>query len=110
SIEHGPIILHRLDAATKRKSPMADYILVRHKVRDFSEWERNYEAFQSKRTEAGLTQKHLLRSTGNPNEIVVLFEVADVARARTFAESSDLRRAMLQAGLVEKPDVYFLKD
>jgi uncharacterized protein YeaO (DUF488 family) len=87
---------------------MASFVLVRHKVRDFSEWKRGYDAHLPKRTEAGLTEKHLLRGANEPNEVVLLFEAKDQNRAKAFVESVDLRETMQKVGVVDKPDVYFL--
>ena len=87
---------------------MASYVLVRHKVKNFSEWKRGYDAHLPKRVEAGLTEKHLLRGTQEPNEVVVLFEAKDLGRARTFAESTDLKEVMQKAGVMDRPDIYFL--
>ena len=87
---------------------MASFLLIRHKVRDFSEWKRGYDAHLPKRTEAGLAEKHLLRSASDPNEVVLLFEAKDQNRAKAFAESADLRETMQKVGVVDKPDVYFL--
>ena len=39
---------------------MVHYMLVRHRVRDFSEWKKGYDAHLTKRVEAGLTERHLL--------------------------------------------------
>jgi hypothetical protein len=47
---------------------MASYMLIRHKVRDFSEWKRGYDAHLPKRIEAGLTEKHLLSLNFSPIE------------------------------------------
>jgi hypothetical protein len=87
---------------------MANFVLVRHKVRDFSEWKRGYDAHLPKRTEAGLTEKYLLRVAGDPNEVVALFEAKDRSRAKAFVDSADLRETMQKLGVVDKPDVYFL--
>jgi hypothetical protein len=87
---------------------MANFVLVRHKVRDFSEWKRGYDAHLPKRTEAGLTEKHLMRGTSDPNEVVLLLEAKDHNRAKAFVESADLRQTMEKVGVVDKPDVYFL--
>jgi hypothetical protein len=87
---------------------MASYMLVRHKVRDFSVWKRGYDAHLSKRTDAGLTEKHLLRGATDSNEVVLLFVARDLSRAKTFAESTDLRETMQKLGVLDKPDIYFL--
>lgn len=87
---------------------MANYMLVRHKVKDFTDWKREYDAHSPKRVEAGLADKYVLRGADDPNEIIVLFEAHDLEGARAFAASADLRDTMQKAGVVDKPDVYFL--
>jgi hypothetical protein len=89
---------------------MITYVLVRHKVQDFAEWKQAYETHLPKRAEAGLTEAYLFRCTDNPNEVIILFEAKDLARAKAFADSQDLREAMMKAGVVDKPDIYFLND
>jgi hypothetical protein len=87
---------------------MASYLVVRHKVRDFSEWKRGYDAHLPKRVEAGLREKDLLRGAYDPNEVILFFEAKDLARAKSFAESADLKEAMRKVGVVDRPDIYFL--
>ena len=87
---------------------MASFMLIRHKVRDFSEWKRGYDAHLPKRLEAGLTEKYLLRGAHDPHEVILLFEAPDLNRAQTFAESADLRERMQRVGVIDKPDIYFL--
>ena len=87
---------------------MSGFVLIRHKVRDFKTWKAGYDAHQPKRVEAGLTEKYLLHSADDPNEVVLLFEAQDVGRAKAFAASADLREKMQEIGVVDKPDVYFL--
>jgi hypothetical protein len=87
---------------------MASYMLVRHKVRDFDTWKTGYDAHAPKRADSGLAEKYLLRSADDPNEVVILLEAGSLERARAFAESPDLRQKMQEAGVVDKPDIYFL--
>lgn len=87
---------------------MHRFLLIRHKVKNFATWKEGYDAHAPKRAEAGLTEKYVLRSTHEPNEVVVLLEAQDIGRAEAFAESADLREAMQRVGVVDKPDVYFL--
>ena len=84
------------------------YLLVRHKVLDFSKWKPAYDAHLPARQGAGLKEEHLLRNTDDPNEIVLLFEAKDIQKAKEFASSADLRATMQKAGVVDKPDIYFL--
>ena len=84
------------------------HVLIRHKVADFSKWKPVYDAHLPARQKAGLTEKHLLRNIDNPNEVVALFEAEDLKRVQAFVGSSDLREAMQKAGVMDKPDIFFL--
>jgi hypothetical protein len=87
---------------------MPSFMLVRHKVKDFATWKPVYDAHAPKRKEAGLTERQLLRGTDDPGQVVVLFEAQDLARARAFANSDDLRDTMTRAGVQDRPDIYYL--
>lgn len=85
-----------------------NHLLIRHKVADFAAWKASYDGHAAARASAGLTELHLLRRVDDPNEVVMLFSVADLDKAKAFAASDDLRAAMRKAGVTDKPDVYFL--
>jgi hypothetical protein len=87
---------------------MAGYMLVRHKVRSFAEWKLSYDADLPNRIEAGLSARYLLRGAYDPNEIVILFDAPDLDRAKAFAGSENLKETMQRAGVVDRPDIYFL--
>jgi hypothetical protein len=84
------------------------YVLIRHKVADFSTWKPHYDAHLPARQKAGLTEKHLLHDTDDSNNLVLLFEADDIQKAKEFAASTDLRETMQKAGVIDKPDIYFL--
>ena len=84
-------------------------MLVRHKVSDFAKWKPVYGAHLLARHKAGLKEEHLFRNADHPNEVLLLFSVEDVDKAKAFTASDDLRQAMEKAGLSDKPEVYFLE-
>ncbi len=87
---------------------MPTYMLIRHKVRDFFEWKKVYDSHLMKRIEAGLIEKHIFRNVDDTNEVTILFQARDLARARGFTQSSDLGERMEKAGVVGRPDIFFL--
>lgn len=89
---------------------MTQFVLIRHKVRDFNAWKTAYDAHRSKRSDAGLDERHLLRSSEDGNEVVLLLEAKNLTRAQAFASSANLRETMQAAGVIDKPDVYFLNE
>jgi ribosome-binding protein aMBF1 (putative translation factor) len=70
--------------------------------------ETAYDAHLGARQKAGLKEEHLLRNIESPNEVVLLFEAEDIQKAKEVAGSSDLREAMQNVGVIDKPDIYFL--
>jgi hypothetical protein len=86
------------------------YLLIRHKVAAFAKWKPAYDAHGSARANAGLKEERLLREIDDPNEVVLLFSVQDLNKAKQFAASDDLRQRMQQAGVAGKPDIWFLND
>jgi hypothetical protein len=105
SLCHAVLLHHPL---LKGKYKTMPYLLVRHKVSDFSKWKPVYDAHLPVRQAAGLKEKHLLRNVDNPNETFILFEAEDIQKAKEFASSADLRETMQKAGVVDKPDIHFL--
>lgn len=87
---------------------MINYMLVRHKVKDFTSWKRIYDEHLPKRDDAGLTEKLLLRGMDNKDEVIILFEARDIGRARKFVDSTDMKDTMEKAGVIDKPDISFL--
>jgi len=85
------------------------HMLIRHKVADFGKWKPVYDAHLPSRQRAGLKEEHLFHNAEDPNEVLLLFSVEDVDKAKAFSASDDLRQAMEKAGVSDKPDVYFLK-
>ncbi|MCA1622560.1 MAG: cyclase [Acidobacteria bacterium] len=89
---------------------MANYMIARARVQDYSEWKTGYDAHEPSRAAAGLTEKHLLQDANDPNTVMLIFEAEDLKRAEEFSKSDDLREAMQKSGVLGKPDTYFLKD
>ena len=59
------------------------------------------------RVSAGITNGRVFRSADDPNEVVVLQDVADVAKARTWFGSDDLKAAMQKSGVIGSPSIRF---
>ncbi len=88
---------------------MANYVIIRHSVRDYSEWKIGYDAHEPSRAALGLTEKHVLQDADDPNMVTIILEAEDLKRAEEFSGSDDLREVMQKVGVVGKPDMYFLK-
>jgi hypothetical protein len=84
------------------------HMLVRHKVADLSSWKRVFDSHAAAQQAAGLRVEKVLRSLDDPNEVVLLFEVTDLEKARGFVSSPEVPQAQQESGVVDKPNIYFL--
>ena len=86
------------------------HLMVRHKVADFAKWKPVFDGHHPTREAAGLKDLHVWRNADDPNEIITVFDVSDMAKAKEFASSSDLRNTMQSAGVIGAPNVTFLSN
>ena len=84
------------------------HMLVRHKVVDFDNWISVYEDHRSARETAGLKDLYLWRNESDPSEVILLFEVSDIAMAKAFSGSPDAKEKMQAAGIQGLPDIVYL--
>ena len=82
-------------------------MIVRHSVHDYEAWRPVYDGHEAARTAAGLSNGRVFRSAEDPNDILILFDMADRRRAEEFGRSDDLREAMQRAGVVGQPEIRF---
>jgi hypothetical protein len=57
------------------------------------------------RTTAGIMKSRVLRSTDDPNDVILLQDVADVSKARTWYSSNEIRSVMEKSGVVGSPSI-----
>ncbi len=85
-------------------------LLVRHKIADYAKWKVAFDAHAPVQKSIGITGGRLFHSADDASEIVILFEIQDVERARKFTQSQELKETMERAGVVDMPDIYFLEE
>jgi hypothetical protein len=85
-------------------------IYVRHPVKEYAHWRRSFDAHEITRHRYGLRVLKVQRNIDHPLEIIIVLEAEDLALAREFAESNELRMAMIGAGVVGRPEVWFAED
>ena len=62
-------------------------LTVRLKVKDFNAWRTSYNGNEKDRASAGITNGRVFRSADDANDVVILQDVADVSKARTWLDS-----------------------
>jgi hypothetical protein len=77
------------------------------KVKDFSAWRISYNGNEKNRVSAGITNERVFHSPDNPNEVVILQDVSDVAKARTWLASDEMKTAWEKSGVLGLPSFRF---
>ena len=82
-------------------------LTVHIKVKDYATWRTAYDGREKDRVSAGITNGRVFRNAQDPNDVVILQDVADVAKARTWLASDEMKAAMEKSGVVGTPNVRF---
>jgi hypothetical protein len=82
-------------------------MVIHHKVKDYNAWRPVYDAHEKSRASAGITNGRVFRRAEDPNDLVILLDVADVAKGRSWTTSEDLKSAMQKAGVLGPPTIHF---
>jgi len=82
-------------------------LTVRLKVKDFNAWRTSYNENEKNRASAGITNGRVFRSADDANDVVILQDVADVAKARTWLASDETKAAREKGGVVGSPNIRF---
>ncbi|MFZ0149578.1 MAG: hypothetical protein WBG18_00300 [Xanthobacteraceae bacterium] len=77
------------------------------KVKDYTAWRTGYDGREKSRVSAGITNGRVFRNAQDQNDVVILQDVADVAKARTWLGSDEMKSAMQQSGVVGSPTIRF---
>ena len=77
------------------------------KVKDYAAWRTGYDAREKNRISAGITNGRVFRRAEDQNDVVILQDVADVAKARTWLASDEMKAAMEKGGVVGSPNIRF---
>jgi hypothetical protein len=83
-------------------------VIINHKVNDFNKWKSIYEKDAPRRTAAGLKELHLARKDSDPNEVFMIFETKDAAKAQKMMQDPELQKTMKEAGVISTPVVSIL--
>ncbi|MEO6078555.1 MAG: hypothetical protein ABIQ86_02090 [Steroidobacteraceae bacterium] len=82
----------------------SQYLTVNCRVRDFETFRKAYAADKADRLAAGLTDVGVLRDANDPTNLLLLWSIDDMAKAKSFLESPALAEHQTKnAGLIGEP-------
>ncbi len=83
--------------------------MIRHKVKDWDAWKKEFDSHKQARTDAGLSDRVVAHTAGDTHMVTLVFGVTDKAKADAFMKSEDLKNKMKAAGVEGPPDMYSYK-
>ena len=83
-------------------------MIIHHKVKDYNAWRPVYDAHENSRSSAGITNARVFRRAEDPNDLVILADVSDATKARSWMTSEDLKSAMQKAGVIGAPSIHIV--
>ncbi|MEJ2050320.1 MAG: cyclase [Calditrichota bacterium] len=85
-------------------------VLVRHKVKNYSNWKTVFDNFIDTRKSGGEKSWKIWHPDDDPNNLWMLFEWDNINNAHSFFDRTDLKDTMNKAGVIEQPDIFYLKE
>jgi hypothetical protein len=82
-------------------------VTIHLKVKDYAMWRTSYDGQESSRRSAGITNGRVFQSPNDPNDVVILQDVADISKARTWLGSDEMKTLMAKSGVVGSPNIRF---
>jgi hypothetical protein len=83
-------------------------VAVRVTIGDYAKWRPVFDKHKPLREKAGARTEHVYRDADNPKEIILWFDVADVAKVREAIGGQEIKAAMQEAGVIGPPRVHVI--
>jgi hypothetical protein len=84
-------------------------LMVKHKVKDWDAWKKAFDDHKQARIDAGLTDRVVGYTVGDNHSVTLVFAVADMAKAKAFINSKDLKDKMKEGGVEGQPSFFFYR-
>ena len=69
-------------------------------IQDYARFRSGFASFEPVRERAGLTNAKIYRNAEDPNDLLVCFDISDIAKSRELMESEKLRQGLADAGVI----------
>jgi heme-degrading monooxygenase HmoA len=86
------------------------HTIIKLKVEDYDKWKPIFDEHSATRKAEGEKGGRLFHNINDPSEVIIYLRWETIENARKFFESEDLKNTMQKAGVIGKPDIYFLEE
>ena len=87
--------------------PQTGRLMVTHKVKNWDDWKIVFDSHKHARMDAGLIDRGLGYTSGDRQNVSIVFAITDMAKAKAFIASKDLKDKMSEAGVDGPPSFFF---
>lgn len=96
------VIRYNPDAKEKQ------WVVISHKVKDFDAWVKVFDTEgPAQRASEGMIDVALARDVNDPNNVHIVFDITDMAKAKAALNSDAKKQLMMSAGVEGKPTIEF---
>jgi len=81
-------------------------VMVTHKVKDWDAWKKEFDIHKQMRIDAGIIDRIVGHDVDNSHLVRIVFAITDMAKAKAFMDSKELKDKMAASG-VEGPPTFF---
>jgi len=86
------------------------HTIIRLKVKDYDKWKPIFDEHSATRKAGGEKGGRLFHNVDDSSEVLIYLRWETMENARKFFESEELKNTMQKAGVIDKPDIYFLEE
>ena len=87
--------------------PQTNRLLMTHKVKEWDAWKKEFDNHKQVRVDGGLIDRLIGYDINDNHKGAIIFAVTDLAKAKAFLQSADLKDKMEKAGVDGKPVSFF---
>ena len=88
---------------TAQVGPMR--LRVTHKVKDWDTWKKAFDSHKQARVDAGLSDRVIAYDVDDHSIVTIVMAVSDLAKAKAFSTSKDLKDKMAEGGVIGAPTI-----
>ena len=85
-------------------------LIVRHRVANFEAWKSVFDGMTALRKSHVWLGHTVVRDAADPNVVTIINHMRDLAGAKAYGGSAELRAAMAKGGIEGAPEVMFCEE
>lgn len=85
-------------------------VILSHRVKDYATWKPLFDADSARRDAAGVKLLAVGQKAGDPGNVHMVWEIADVSVIDKIMSDPDLQKRMQEGGVISAPEVVILEN